>query len=251
MMADAPSSLHRLEFVEQIGSTNAELLERLSRGEALSDGDWLIADRQVAGRGRLGREWRDGSGNFMGSTVVTMRAGDPPAPTLALVAGVALHRAVASHVAGPAALTLKWPNDLLLNGAKLAGILLERRGDHVVVGVGVNLVQAPVLADRQTVALADLGLDVPRDDFATALASSFGAELASWRTSGLIETVARWTTRGPVVGTPLVVNPATEDRLIGQYRGLDPTGALLLRLAGGTDRAIHAGEVELLRNEED
>lgn len=242
---------HRLELVEQIGSTNAELLARLARDEEPREGDWLIADRQVAGRGRLGREWQDGLGNFMGSTVAKIRASDPPAPTLALVVGVAVHRAVACHLPDPTGLTLKWPNDLLLKGAKLAGILLERRGDDVVVGVGVNLVQAPRLADRQTVALADLGLAVPRNQFAAALGSTFVAELASWRTSGLAETIARWTKRGPILGTPLVVHPATEDRLTGEYRGLDPTGALLLRLAGGSDRAIHAGEVELLRNEED
>ncbi|QNE04374.1 biotin--[acetyl-CoA-carboxylase] ligase [Croceicoccus marinus] len=250
-MAPAPSALHRLEIVKQVGSTNGELLARLSRGEALREGDWLVADRQVAGRGRLGREWQDGAGNFMGSTVVAIGAGDPPAHTLALVAGVAVHRAAAELLPDAAGLTLKWPNDLLLDGAKLAGILLERRGDHVVVGVGVNLVQAPKLADRQTVALADIGLAVPRDDFADALARTFADELASWRSSGLHQTLAQWTQRGPIVGTRLVVNPATEDRLTGQYRGLDPAGALLLRLAGGADRAIHAGEVELLRNEED
>ena len=239
-----------MEIVEQIGSTNAELISRLSCGEALRDGDWLIADRQVAGRGRMGRAWQDGMGNFMGSTVVAIRASDPPAHTLALVTAIAVHRAVACHLPDPARLMLKWPNDLLLDQAKLAGILLERRGEHVVVGVGVNLASAPRLADRKTVALADLHLSVSRDRFADDLARMFTAELALWRSSGLHETVTRWTQRGPVQGTSLVVNPSTEDQLVGEYRGLDSSGALLLRLAGGADRAIHAGEVELLRNGE-
>ncbi len=249
-MAPAPSTSHRLEIVAQIGSTNAELIARLSRGEALRGGDWLIADRQVAGRGRLGREWRDGSGNFMGSTAVAISAGDPPAHTLALVAGIAVHQAVSCHLPDPGMLMLKWPNDLLLDKAKLAGILLERRGDHVIVGIGVNLVSAPQLPDRTTVSLADLELAVARDRFADDLARSFDAELALWRCAGLHETVTRWTQRGPVPGTSLIVNPGTEDRIVGEYRGLNADGALLLRLAGGADRAIHAGEVELLRNGE-
>ncbi len=246
MMAQAPSP--RLETIAQIGSTNAELIARLSRGEALCEGDWLIADRQDAGRGRLGRAWQDGAGNFMGSTSVLVGTGDPPAHTLALMAGIAVHQAVASHLPDSAKLMLKWPNDLLLDGAKLAGILLERRGDHVIVGVGVNLVSAPKLTDRVAVALADLGLSVSRDPFADDLARRFDAELVLWRTAGLHATVSRWTQRGPVPGTSLVVNPATEDRILGEYRGLDADGALLLRLADGSLRAIHAGEVEILRD---
>lgn len=246
--APAPSASFRLEIVAQIASTNAELIARLSRGEALREGDWLIADRQLAGRGRLGRAWQDGAGNFMGSTAVAIRAGDPPAHTLALVAGIAVHQAVACHLPGPGALMLKWPNDLLLDQAKLAGILLERRAEHVIVGVGVNLVSAPKLADRATVALTELSLTVSRDRFADDLARICNAELALWRSAGLHETVRRWIQRGPVRGTRLVVNPTTADRVVGEYRGLDADGALLLRLAGGADRAIHAGEVELLRN---
>lgn len=251
MMAHAPSASHRLEIVDHIGSTNEELLARLSRGEGLRDGDWLIADRQDAGRGRLGRRWQDGSGNFMGSTIVAIRASDPLPYTLALVAGVALYEAVAPLLADRTRLTLKWPNDLLLDDAKLAGILLERRGDHVVIGMGVNLAIAPELPDRPTISLADTGHAVSRDDFARALATSVGVELAAWRAPGLAETISRWTRRGPTLGTRVAVNPAGEDRLTGEYRGLDPHGALLLRLADGTNRAIHAGEVELLRNGKD
>src|SRR3546814_4297355 len=88
-----------------------------------------LADRQTSGRGRLGRAWGDGQGNFMGSTVVRLTAGDPAPATLALVVGVALARVVAA-VAPDVPIQLKWPNDLLVAGAKCAGILLERTGDR-------------------------------------------------------------------------------------------------------------------------
>lgn len=249
-MTVPPQSGRRFEHVDRIGSTNAELLSRLAQGEQLRESDWLIAERQEAGRGRLGRVWQDGAGNFMGSTCVAIRAGDPPPHTLALVTGVAVHEAVAGLTGAGADLALKWPNDLLAKGAKLAGILLERQRDHVVIGLGVNLASAPDLPDRPSIALSALGHDVPRADLERALAASLDAEIALWRSAGLAQTVARWVARGPAPGTKIAVNPASEDRLTGDYRGLDPDGALLLRLAGGSVRAIHAGEVELLRNGE-
>ena len=106
------------------------------------EGDWLVALRQDKGKGRHGRTWESLEGNFLGSTLIQLQDGDPPAPALALVAGLALIEAV--EVAAPdMAMMLKWPNDLMLGDAKLAGILLERSGDRVVAGFGVNLAAAP------------------------------------------------------------------------------------------------------------
>ena len=98
--------------------------------------------KQDSGRGRHGRPWESIEGNFSGSTLVQLRASDPPAPSLALVAGLALMEAVEIEAPG-SPLLLKWPNDLMLGDAKLAGILLERSGDRVVVGFGVNLAAHP------------------------------------------------------------------------------------------------------------
>lgn len=226
------------EVVSATGSTSADLAARLTRGDQVAEGAWLIADRQTAGKGRMGRDWQDGAGNFMGSTVVHLRAGDPAPETLALVAGLALHAAVNPRLAEPA--LLKWPNDLLVGGAKLAGILLERVGDAVIVGIGVNLAQAPQLADRATTALADLGAAVDRDAFAAELADLFAADLDRWRSYGLGPIVSRWTAAGYPLGTPLAV-----DDLHGAFAGLADSGALQLRLADGSLRAVHAGEVRI------
>ena len=234
-----------IERVSETGSTNADLAARLGAGERVTEGHWLVADRQSAGRGRQGRAWFDGAGNFMGSTVVHPGHGDPPANTLALVAGLALHAVVEPLVPPPQRPLLKWPNDVLVGSAKLAGILLERVADAVVVGIGVNLAQAPALPDREAVALTAFGPAPDRDAFAASLAASFARELERWRTYGLEPLVARWPAAAHSQGTPLAIGEPGLDSLFGTFAGLTPEGALQLRLADGTLRAIHAGEVRL------
>ena len=212
----------------------------------MPDGEWLVADRQTAGRGRLGREWRDGAGNFMGSTTAAILPSDPAAPTLALVAGLALHETLKALAPGAGNYALKWPNDVLLDNAKLAGVLLERAGDHVVIGIGVNLVAAPDLPDRTTVALADHMPEPPqRDAFAATLAEAFAVEFARWRQFGLGPLLSRWHAAAHPVGTILRVLEPGGRQIEGTYDGLAEDGALRLRLASGAMRAIHAGDVSL------
>ncbi len=231
--------------VAETGSTNADLAAALRAGDRLAEGDWLLADRQIAGRGRQGREWFDGAGNFMGSTVVHLGPHDPAAPTLALMAGLALYETVSQLLADPAALSLKWPNDLLVGRAKLAGILLEREGDAVIVGIGVNLAAAPQVAGRETIALANLGPAPPRDDFATALAKTFDRELQRWRGAGVEPLLRRWQAVAHALGTSLTVHEPGGQAVVGACAGLAPDGSLLLRLEDGTTRPIHAGDVSL------
>ena len=233
----------------ETGSTNSDLAAQLRAGEAVREGDWLVADRQVAGRGRQGRTWFDGSGNFMGSTVVHLGPRDPAPATLALVAGVAAYEAVVPYLADPSALQLKWPNDLLLGGAKLAGILLEREGDAIIAGMGINLARAPDLPDRRTIALAALGPAPERNAFAANLAAAFDRELERWRTYGVEPLVRRWESVAHPQGTLLTVHPPGEGPLEGAFAGLAPDGSLMLRLADGATRAIHAGDVMLATEE--
>lgn len=232
-----------IDFVPETGSTNADLVARLRAGEGLVEGYWLVADRQSAGRGRLGREWFDGSGNFMGSTIVRLRKGDPSPGSMAFVAGLAVYEAVLPLLADPSRLLLKWPNDLLLSGAKLSGILMEREGDALVVGIGVNLVSAPRLPDRKTIALSDLGVAPGRNDFADRLADAMAAELVRWRAYGMAPLISRWLAAAHPEGTPLMVQEPGTEPVNGTFAGLEADGALRLRLADGTTRAIHAADV--------
>lgn len=234
-----------IEFVPETGSTNSDLLDRLRAGTGMVEGDWLVADRQMSGRGRQGRAWSGGLGNFMGSTVVRCLPGDPPAPTLALLTGLALHEATVSLVPDPLALRLKWPNDLLYGRAKLAGVLLEGQGDWVVVGVGVNLAHAPPLPDRETCSFASFGPAPDRNLFAEILARTFAAELERWRTYGLEPVLRRWQAASLPVGTALSVHDPDGHALAGAYTGLTAGGSLLLRLPDGATHTVHAGDVTL------
>jgi BirA family biotin operon repressor/biotin-[acetyl-CoA-carboxylase] ligase len=234
-----------IHTIPETGSTNADLAARLAAGERIAEGTWLVADRQSAGRGRQGRAWFDGLGNFMGSTVVHRQAGDPPAGTLALVAGLAVIAAVAPHVPAPRQALLKWPNDVMIGTAKLSGVLLEGTGDSVVAGIGVNLAAAPQLPDRETIALSAFGPAPDRDIFAASLAQGFAVALERWRTYGLAPLIGRWLGAAHPLGTPLRVGEPGEEPLEGAFAGLADDGALQLRLPDGTTRTIHAGEVRL------
>ncbi|MCX7863786.1 MAG: biotin--[acetyl-CoA-carboxylase] ligase [Novosphingobium sp.] len=237
-----------IRFVAQTGSTSTDLAARLMNGECLPEGDWLVADRQTEGRGRQGRTWLDGAGNFMGSTVVHLQGGDPPAQTLALVAGIALHRTVSPHLSSGHEARLKWPNDLMVGSCKLAGILLERVGNAVVIGIGVNLRSTPVIPGRCITALSQCGKAPERDAFATSLARNFAVELENWRRHELARLISRWLEVGHEIGTPLEVVEGDERKLKGSFAGLNQDGSLQLRLADGSMRAIHAGEVLLAQS---
>jgi BirA family biotin operon repressor/biotin-[acetyl-CoA-carboxylase] ligase len=233
-----------IETYEELASTSGTLLERLAAGEAVAEGHWVIANRQTSGRGRQGRTWFDGRGNFMGSTFVASHAGDPPLGTLALAIGLAVREAVLKHLLAGREVLLKWPNDLLVGGAKLSGILLEGARGGVVVGIGVNLAAAPELPDRPTISLAALGGHPDRDAFAQDLAVAVDQEVERWRTFGLEPLIRRWVAAAHPIGTPLRAGEGAEVTE-GTFAGLAADGALQLRLADGSLRAIHAGEINL------
>jgi BirA family transcriptional regulator, biotin operon repressor / biotin---[acetyl-CoA-carboxylase] ligase len=210
----------------------------------LPEGVWLRAERQTSGRGRQGRVWTSPAGNFSGSTSVRLRPSDPPAATLALVAAVALAEVVGAYLPGRA--QLKWPNDLLVDGAKLSGILLERAEGAVVIGIGVNLAHHPHDIERPATSLAAHGVTIAPEDFAETLAEAVMRWIERWRGEG-VDTIRRlWVERGHPAGTPLTARLPDGSAVDGLFEGLDAEGALILRLADGTRRVIHAGDVFLL-----
>lgn len=209
------------------------------------EGWWLRAERQSAGRGRQGREWLSPSGNFYGSTLVKLRASDPSAPTVAFVAAVALEEAACVFLAEEhrPRLAIKWPNDILLAEEKLAGILLERGDQAVVIGMGVNLAHHPNLADRRVTSLAAHGCRVAPDAFADVLVASFARWLSRWRGEGIEPVRRRWLERAHPVGTALTARLPDGASITGLFDGLDRDGALILRLADAERRVIHAGDI--------
>jgi BirA family biotin operon repressor/biotin-[acetyl-CoA-carboxylase] ligase len=237
----------RILTVPETGSTNADLLA-LARDGHGQEGLWLRAERQTAGKGRQGRDWDSPVGNLYASTLVRVRPSDPPAATLALVTAVALEEVVRGVLPERrrAALTLKWPNDLLIAGVKMSGILLERAGDWVVIGTGVNIAYHPALPDRPTTCLHAEGAAVDVADFHARLAEMLAAWLHIWRTDDLAAVAARWRERAHAPGTPLVARLPDGSSVTGTFDTLADDGALLMRLADGSTRAIHAGDVFLI-----
>jgi BirA family transcriptional regulator, biotin operon repressor / biotin---[acetyl-CoA-carboxylase] ligase len=214
----------------------------LSDGQAV-EGDWLVALRQEGGKGRHGRPWQSIDGNFSGSTLIQLRAADPSPPSLALVAGLALIEAVEIE-APDAPLSLKWPNDLMLGGAKLAGILLERSGDRIVAGFGVNLAGAPALPDRKTASLQGMK-DMAPQAFAPVLAGKFAQLLAVWRSSEPAQFAQAWMARAHPLGTALEVHSGPGERVSGTFDGIEPDGAMRLKRDDGMIDVIRAGDVYL------
>lgn len=234
-----------ITFVEVTGSTNADMAAAIRDGQAPAEGDWIVALRQTAGKGRQGREWFDGAGNFMGSTIVALRESDPPPATLSFVSALAVQDAVNDALIGVSHSMLKWPNDVLLGEGKLSGILLEMVSGDVVVGIGVNLKRAPDLPDRKTAAISDCTMAPLVHDFAKALAVKFQKRLNEWREQGLATTLDEFVASSiHDSGSALTVHDADGSRITGTYACLDPTdGALRLRLADGSERVIRAGDV--------
>lgn len=233
-----------LRTVAETGSTNDDLRALAEAGTG--EGVWLRATKQTGGRGRQGRVWSSAHGNLHASTIVRQRPGDPSSPTLALVAAVALHQLLAAY-AGAERLQVKWPNDVLLDGAKISGILLEKAGDAVVIGFGVNLATHPEGLDRLTTSLGAAGSTAPDPDiFLHELAEAFAYWLARWRGEGLSPVRARWLTVAHPPGTPLAVRSHEGASVEGLFDGLEPDGALRLRLADGSRHVMHAGDVFML-----
>lgn len=217
-----------------------------SAAEGAIEGNWLRAERQSAGRGRMGRNWTSPPGNLYASTLVRLRRGDPPAATLGFVAAVALDQVITAYI-GERRVQIKWPNDIMAENAKLSGILLERAGDAVVIGFGVNLASHPQLDDRTTTSLAALGGVAPDPSaFLADLAAEFSRALYRWRALGLGAVLAAWQRRAHPPGTALIAALPDGERMQGLYDGLDGDGALMLRLADGAVRAIHAADVFLI-----
>ncbi len=243
-----PDGVARI-VLDRVDSTNAEAL----RLAATQCGPlWILAQRQEAGRGRRGRHWCDPPGNFAATLLIRPEGGPGDAAQLSFVAALAVHD-VLSGLCGPQArLALKWPNDVLLNGGKLSGILLESTGvagqvSALAIGIGVNLVQVPKPEDVEAIALRpvslrdETGLGVLPEEMLDALAPAFEHRWRQMREHGFAPIRAAWLARAARLGERLVARRGTS-QTEGRFDGIDQTGALLLTTARGQE-AIPAADI--------
>lgn len=237
----------RLRRYETLPSTS-DLLRRLAAaGEP--GGLAVMAAQQTAGRGRDGRPWTGSAGNLYLSAL--LRPGGPAraAGQWSLLAAVALAGALLPLLPQPGALRLKWPNDLLLDGAKCAGILTEASAtpggdlEWLVLGIGVNLATAPELPDRRTASLARMGVTPPAPEvFAAALLDSISRWSSVMRRDGFDPVRQAWLAHGPVPDSPVTVR-GLRGPLEGRFAGLREDGALLLSCEDGI-QVVASGEVQ-------
>ena len=229
---------------DTLGSTSAEALALARAGER--GPFWVTAKSQSAGRGRRGNQWVSPPGNLYATLLLPEPSLPAAAPQLSFVAALALHDAVSSCAPTlEPSLALKWPNDLLLGQAKLAGILIE--GEHgprfvVAIGIGVNCTSHPPDTAFPATDLAAAGAAVTPARMFDALAAAMPDRLAQWQSGeGFAPIRADWLQRAAGLGRPIKVR-LPERELIGRFDGLDQVGRLLL--AGeGEVTAITAGEV--------
>ena len=229
----------RLETFDTLDSTSAEAKRRAEAGEA--GPVWYHALIQTAGYGRRGRGWEQQTGDFSGTLLFK-----PDAPLdrwgqLSFIIALSLAAVLDEHVPEDR-IALKWPNDVLLDGGKCAGILLENLGKHLSIGIGVNIVTAPEGQPYKTSRLADhAGAPPAPGQLLERLDHHFWTFYGLWRTRGFSVIREAWLARAGGLGREITVRLPNE-AFSGVFEGIDETGALILRSAAGT-RTIAAGDV--------
>ncbi len=235
-----------IEAYAEIDSTNAEARRRAEAGEC--GPVWITAARQTAGRGRRGRAWSTETGNLAATLLTTTDLAPAEAAQLSFVAALAACD-LADTCLGLGAARLKWPNDVLVYGRKAVGILVESgaRPDGrlwVAVGIGVNIAHAPTDTERPATSFAEhiAGAAPKPADAIEVLARRFEAWRKIWATRGFAPILEGWTTRAYGLGERCEARLPSRT-LSGVAEGMDPDGALRLRLDDGTLERITAGDV--------
>jgi BirA family transcriptional regulator, biotin operon repressor / biotin---[acetyl-CoA-carboxylase] ligase len=250
---------YRLAQYETITSTSTEALAWASLGDP--GRLWVVAKEQTAGHGRRGRPWQTPAGNLAATLLMVEHKRQPNAATLGFVAGLALEKAIrltspsvgvklgldgASNSAGR--LALKWPNDVLFDGAKVAGILLEAvtvsdNQHSLVIGIGVNVRHAPQGVSYPTTSLFEQGSEMGPEELFTALAEAWVEQEAVWNNGrGFSAIRDLWLERAAGLGAPIAVKSG-EDIFRGTFETIDDEGRLIVRALDGSSRAISAGDV--------
>ena len=235
-----------LRHLEETDSTNQEARRLAMTGAPTPL--WILADRQTKGRGRRGREWLAPPGNLTATLLIRPEKPLAQCAQLSVVAALATAGMIA-HCATAAEVKLKWPNDVLAQGRKIAGILLESAGndasrpDWLAVGIGVNLAAHPADVEFPATSLAALGSSVPEPREALAsLAAQWAQWYELWVERGFGPVRDAWLARAAGLGTRIRARLAGGETY-GMFEGLDENGALLLRETPARLRSISAGEI--------
>ena len=233
----------RIEQVAEIDSTNEACRLRALAGEAA--GLVIRADRQTAGRGRRGRTWSSPPGNLYASVLLRPQRPASEAAALGFAAVMAIGDVAEALLPPGTPVQHKWPNDLLIDGSKASGILLEAQPGFVVLGIGVNIASHPADTPYPATALVAAGAAaITPQVLLERLLTAFAPLYDSWERAGFAALLPAWRRRAAGLGETLEVRLERET-LTGRFRDLEPDGTLRLGLSDGTERRIAAGDVYL------
>jgi BirA family transcriptional regulator, biotin operon repressor / biotin---[acetyl-CoA-carboxylase] ligase len=231
----------RIEQVAEIDSTNEACRLRALAGEG--DGLVIRADRQTAGRGRRGRSWTSPAGNLYASLLLRPSRPTAEAAALGFAAVTAMGDVAQALLPRAAEVRHKWPNDLLINGRKTSGLLLEAQPGFVVLGIGVNIASHPAdMPYPATDLLAEGAAPIAPQALLERFLAAFGPLYETWEADGFSALLPAWRRRAAGLGAPIEVRLERET-LSGTFRELEPDGTLCLVLSDGTERRIAAGDV--------
>nr|WP_281495962.1 biotin--[acetyl-CoA-carboxylase] ligase [Marivita sp. S6314] len=230
-----------------MADVDSTMLEAARQACELAGPKWICALSQTAARGRRGRAWVNPTGNFAATLVLPMTEGPETRALRSFVAALALYDALVAVSGRVEGLTLKWPNDVLLSGGKVAGILLESLGDHLAIGIGVNLIDAPVPSQVEEHAvppvsvLSVLGVEVTPEAFLEALARAYADHESRFQTFGFAPIREAWLARAARLGEQVTARMG--DRAVqGTFETIDPEGRIVLVTARGRE-AIAAADI--------
>lgn len=237
---------YRLVHFAEVDSTNAEALRRAARGDLRPT--WYWADRQLQGRGRLGRSWVSEPGNLYASLLLSLLIPAARASGLSIVVSLAVAETLRAFLPAVVPLEVKWPNDVLVAGKKAAGILIESTSQgesmQIALGCGLNLKSAPPDTRYGATALADHGALVAPSAALERLAGELDKLLQQWKGgAGFAGIKSRWVGLARDFGKEIVLTSASGE-IRGRFEGLGENGSLLLRNRAGLEE-FHAGEVSL------
>ncbi|HEY7576797.1 MAG TPA: biotin--[acetyl-CoA-carboxylase] ligase [Acetobacteraceae bacterium] len=224
-----------------LASTNDEAA-RLAR-EGAAHGTVVHADQQTSGRGRFSRRWSSPAGNLYLSIVLRLDVPPVRRVEIGFIAALAVADSVDVMLPRTIRATLKWPNDVLVQNGKIAGILLENADEALILGIGLNVLQAPTGVSYQVSTIVGCGGLATVDGTRTRLLGALSDWLTVWQQDGFAAIRAAWLARAHPVGAPLSVHVA-ERYVSGRFAGLDEDGALLLDTSEGRNRIV-AGDVEV------
>lgn len=242
-MSDWPTGYDR-QVLSEVDSTMAEAARQAG---ALAGPKWICALRQTAARGRRGRPWVNPEGNFAATLVLPLQEPPERRALRSFVAALALFDALVAVSGRVDGLALKWPNDVLLTGGKVAGILLESLGAHLAIGVGVNLVTAPEASEVEPGAvppvavLSALGIEVGPEVFLDVLAEAYARHEATFRTYGFAPIREAWLARAARLGEVVTARMGTRE-VTGSFETVDAEGRIVLHSARGRE-AIAAADI--------